>query len=115
MDSPSSDGLSAQALLCIFYKKMSLKIEQLYFDGCPSWQDGLRNLQTVLFAEQIEETVILVRGFDDNDAEKRKFLGSSSFRVNGIELWYVPAVPTVIVKSQGGNIERKNAPGALKQ
>ena len=64
-----------------------MKIELLYFDGCPSWQDGLRNLQAALFAEQIQETVSLVRVFDDNDAEKRKFLGSPSFRVNDIELW----------------------------
>jgi len=64
-----------------------MKIELLYFDGCPSWQRGLENLKSALQLEGIETNVHLVRVQDDTDAMRLKFLGSPSFRVNGAELW----------------------------
>ena len=45
---------------------MNIQIELLYFEGCLSWQTGLKNLKSAL---QLE------------------FLGSPSIRVNGVELW----------------------------
>jgi hypothetical protein len=64
-----------------------MKIELLYFDGCPSWQDGLKNLQTALRAEGMEDSVKLVKVQDDADAARQMFLGSPSFRINDVELW----------------------------
>lgn len=64
-----------------------MKIELLYFDGCPSWENGLKNLKAVLVEEGISAPVKLVRVNDDEDAARLKFLGSPSFRVNGVELW----------------------------
>ncbi|HEY3312619.1 MAG TPA: hypothetical protein VGK00_13340 [Anaerolineales bacterium] len=64
-----------------------MKIELLYFDGCPSWQGGLENLKAALQAERLEVPVELVKVQDDTDAEQKKFLGSPSFRVNGVDLW----------------------------
>lgn len=64
-----------------------MNIELLYFDGCPSWQKGLENLKVALQLEEIETNVNLVRIRDDADAMRLKFLGSPSFRVNGLELW----------------------------
>lgn len=64
-----------------------MKIELLYFDGCPSWQAGLENLKSALQLEGIETTVELVKVWDGSDATRLKFLGSPSFRVNGTELW----------------------------
>lgn len=62
-------------------------IELLYFDGCPSWQDGLKNLETALKAEGLEAQVRLVKVENDKDAERLKFLGSPSYRVNNMDLW----------------------------
>jgi len=45
-----------------------MKIELLYFDGCPSWQEGLRNLQTALHLERLNADVELVKVIDDADA-----------------------------------------------
>lgn len=64
-----------------------MKIELLYFDGCPSWQSGLQNLQSALKANGLDLSVELVKVLDSNDATRRKFLGSPSFRINGVDLW----------------------------
>ena len=64
-----------------------MKIELLYFDGCPSWETGLKNLEAALQEEGITASVEMVKVKDDRDAARLKFLGSPSFRVDGAELW----------------------------
>jgi len=64
-----------------------VKIELLYFDGCPSWRTGLNNLKSALQLEGIESEVNLVNIQDEVNAIRLEFLGSPSFRVNGVELW----------------------------
>lgn len=64
-----------------------MKVELLYFDGCPSWQSGLQNLHSVLEANRLDVSVELVQVLDNDDAARRKFLGSPSFRINGVDLW----------------------------
>ncbi len=64
-----------------------MNIDLLYFDGCPSWQRGLENLKSALSAEGIQASIGLVRIDDPEEAERRRFLGSPSFQVTGIDLW----------------------------
>ena len=64
-----------------------MKIELLYFDGCPSWETGLANLKSAMELEGFETQVELVRVDNDEGATRLKFLGSPSFRVDGVELW----------------------------
>jgi len=64
-----------------------MKIELLYFEGCSSWQIGLENIKSALQAEGLDVSVHLVKIKDDSDAAQKKFLGSPSFRLNGLELW----------------------------
>ena len=64
-----------------------MKTEVLYFDGCPSWQTGVENLKTALQLEGLSWPVELVEIKDDADAQRRRFLGSPSFQVNGEDLW----------------------------
>jgi hypothetical protein len=64
-----------------------MKVELLYFDGCPSWQSGLQNLHSALKANGLDVSVELVQVMDYDDAARKKFLGSPSFRINGIDLW----------------------------
>lgn len=64
-----------------------MRIELLYFTGCPSWQTGLSNLRSALREEGIAASVELVRVEDDAQADRLKFLGSPHFRVNGQDLW----------------------------
>ncbi|MCK4900303.1 MAG: hypothetical protein KAS38_16095 [Anaerolineales bacterium] len=64
-----------------------MQIEILYFDGCPSWENGLENLKAALEAEGLEANILLVKVADGMDAERMRFLGSPSFRVNGADWW----------------------------
>ena len=64
-----------------------MKIELRYFEGCLSWQAGLDNFRSTLRAEGLDVPVELVEVLNDDDATRKKFLGSPSFRVNGVELW----------------------------
>jgi len=64
-----------------------MRIDVLYFDGCPSWKNALENLKLVLKAENREAEINLVLVESDEEALKKKFLGSPSIRVNGIDLW----------------------------
>lgn len=65
-----------------------MKIELLYFEGCPSWEQGLKNLKIALREPGLSDPVELVKVESDNDAARLKFLGSPHFRVNGEDLWH---------------------------
>ena len=64
-----------------------MKIELLYFDGCPSWQNGLEKLKTALQLEQLWDSVELVKVNNETDATRLKFLGSPSFHIDGKDVW----------------------------
>ncbi len=65
-----------------------MKIELFYFDGCPSWEIALKNLETALQNENIIAHILTIKVVDDEDAIRLKFLGSPHFRVNGKDLWH---------------------------
>ncbi len=65
-----------------------MKIELLYFDGCPSRQTALDNLKSVLREEGITESVNILEIVNDEQAQQEKFLGSPSIRINGNDLWF---------------------------
>lgn len=48
----------------------------------------MENLMAALEAEGLEAEIYLVNVPDDNEAQRLKFLGSPSFQVNGVDLWY---------------------------
>ncbi len=64
-----------------------MKIELLHIEDCPSWENGLRNLEIALYEEGIEDSVTLITVMDNNDANRLEFLGSPSFRSNGRDFW----------------------------
>lgn len=64
-----------------------MKIKLLYFDGCPSWLEGLENLKTALARSEITAEIHLIRVENDAQAAELKFLGSPSFQVNGEDWW----------------------------
>ncbi len=64
-----------------------MRVELIYFDGCPSWRQALANLQEALSAESVSATVELVAIESEAEAQRECFLGSPSFRVNGEYLW----------------------------
>jgi hypothetical protein len=64
-----------------------MKIDLLYFEGCPSWLVGLENLKAALAAEGLKTSIRIVKVTNDAEAARLKFLGSPSFRVEGVDWW----------------------------
>lgn len=64
-----------------------MKIDLLYFGGCPSWQQALANLETVILEENLDVTVNQLEVSSDQEAAHYRFLGSPSFQVDGVDLW----------------------------
>ena len=63
-----------------------MKIEFLYFDGCPSHVGALENLKQVLESEKIETDLKLIKVISPEDATRLEFFGSPSIRINGKDL-----------------------------
>lgn len=63
------------------------KIAVLYFDGCPSWRQGVENLYAALSRLGRDWPVELIQVHDDEQAARLRFLGSPSFQVDGQDLW----------------------------
>lgn len=64
-----------------------IKIELLYFEDCPNWQQGLDLFRQVLDDLHIEEEIHLTKIENDQQAQSRKFAGSPSFFINGQDLF----------------------------
>lgn len=64
-----------------------MKIDLLYFDGCPSWESALKNLKLALQREGISAHINMVCVKDDTHAANLRFLGSPSFQTDGEDWW----------------------------
>jgi hypothetical protein len=64
-----------------------MEINLLYFEDCPSWQNALVNLNTLLREERLDISINLIEVKSDQEAADVKFLGSPSFQVNGQDFW----------------------------
>jgi hypothetical protein len=60
-----------------------VRIEVLYFDGCPNHETLLPRLREILAREGISTEIDLRRITDDEAAQRERFLGSPTVRVNG--------------------------------
>jgi hypothetical protein len=60
-------------------------VEVLYFEGCPNVDLTLARAQEALAAAKLEDRAAIVRTAvqDDDDAQRKRFLGSPSVRVDG--------------------------------
>lgn len=64
-----------------------MQIDLLYFEGCPSWKPALLNVQKAIEMDEIPAEIRLIKIESSEQAQQERFLGSPSFRVNGIDLW----------------------------
>lgn len=67
-----------------------MHITMRYFDGCPSWQTALANLEVAALRirADIDVTVQNVETFED--AERLGFTGSPTLLLNGVDPFAVP-------------------------
>lgn len=67
------------------------KVEILYFDGCPTYRVAEKTLREVLSAEEgMGAEVRMVAVNTDEEAERLRFPGSPTIRVDGEDLFPVP-------------------------
>ena len=62
-----------------------MRIEVLFFDGCPNRGSAVERLQEVLGEEGISAEVVEVNVTEPSMARELRFLGSPTVRVNGLD------------------------------
>ena len=67
-----------------------MKIEILYFDGCPTYLEAEKALRKVLTREGAGAEVELVAVGSDEEAQRLRFPGSPTVRADGEDLFPVP-------------------------
>ena len=60
-----------------------MKIELLYFDGCPNWQTTLEEVQNILAEKLVHESVELIRVASNKQAKELQVPGSPTLRIDG--------------------------------
>jgi len=68
---------------------LRVKVEVLYFDGCPTYRTAEKTLRDVLAEEGILAEVELVAVNTDQEARRLGFPGSPTIRVEGKDLFPV--------------------------
>jgi hypothetical protein len=63
-----------------------VKIEILYFEGCPNYMPARDRLRSVLALEGLPEDVIEIEVKGDSAAKALRFIGSPTIRVNGLDI-----------------------------
>ncbi len=65
----------------------AVTVEVLYFDGCPSHEALLPRLRRLVSEVRQETTELRLRRVEDLDAaERERFLGSPTIRVDGVDV-----------------------------
>jgi hypothetical protein len=67
-----------------------MKVEVLYFDGCQTYEKATKILREVLTEEGVEAEVHLVAVNTDEEAQRLRFPGSPTVRVDGRDLFPAP-------------------------
>ena len=62
-----------------------MKVELLWWDGCPSYPATLEDLTKVLREEGVDAEVALVEVENDEQARSERFLGSPTVRIDGVD------------------------------
>jgi hypothetical protein len=68
----------------------TMRVEVLYFDGCPTYRVAEKTLRGVLAQEDVEAEVELVAVNSDEEVQRLRFPGSPTIRVDGEDLFPVP-------------------------
>jgi hypothetical protein len=63
-----------------------LKIELLYFEGCPGHEPALNALKDVLKEEEVGASVKSINVNSDDLVINHRFLGSPSIRIDGMDI-----------------------------
>jgi hypothetical protein len=70
-----------------------MKVEILYFDGCPTYLKAEKTLREILEEQGVDAEVELVAVNTDEGAQEVRFVGSPTIRVDGEDLFPIPDRP----------------------
>ena len=62
-----------------------MKVELLWWEGCPSYAEALEALRRVLVEEGVDAEVDLVEVESDDQARRERFPGSPTVRLDGVD------------------------------
>lgn len=63
-----------------------MKVELYYFDSCPSYLKALENTREALRLEGLLADISLIAVEDDADAQAKRFIGSPTLRIDGVDV-----------------------------
>lgn len=63
-----------------------MNVQLFYLDRCPFYGRALENLQEALRLEQVAADVDMVQVADDADAHTKRFVGSPTVRIDGVDV-----------------------------
>lgn len=63
-----------------------MKIQFLYFEGCPSYKNGLENLKQALKELNLPEDFEMINVDSDEKTKEYQFIGSPTIRINGKDI-----------------------------
>lgn len=96
-----------------------MKIEVLYFEGCPNYRPAMDRLRTVLRQEGLSPDVSEVVVRDERAARALDFIGSPTIRINGrnveVECREVKEVAFACRRYQDGAPSEEMIRSALKE
>ncbi|MEA2333106.1 MAG: hypothetical protein QOH58_3244 [Thermoleophilaceae bacterium] len=68
-----------------------MRVELLWWEGCPSHPEALADLERILAEEQVDTQVELVEVESDEEAHAQRFPGSPTIRIDGEDAVAPPA------------------------
>jgi len=63
-----------------------MRVELLWWEGCPSYPEALEDLRRVLNEEGLDPDIVEMREIvSDDQAKEERFFGSPTIRIEGVE------------------------------
>ncbi|GIV19097.1 MAG: hypothetical protein KatS3mg023_0848 [Armatimonadota bacterium] len=70
-----------------------MKVQLLYFPDCPSHERAMELVREAIQMEGVQAQIEVVRIETEQEAERYRFVGSPTIRINGIEIDPQPHLP----------------------
>jgi hypothetical protein len=71
----------------------AVRAQLLYYPDCPSHERALELVRDALAAEGVDADVEVIRIETEEEAERHRFIGSPTIRINGVEVDPQPHLP----------------------
>ena len=63
-----------------------MKIELLYFEGCPCWQQTKSDIASLLAEHSRSDEIEYITVESNEEAQQQRFVGSPTVRIDGVDI-----------------------------